>query len=374
MTNKERYVNALLFKPVDRVPFMEIALWGQTIERWITEGAPQDLDGGLIKGNDYFGLEGYDAVDLDAISPRPQYEERTISEDEEHVTFTDGMGRTRMALKSGTVRGTRMSMDTYLSFAVKDRASFNEMRRRYEGPVEERYPADYDEQVRRVRSVDKPLTLLDPLSGTFGYYSMLRNWFGTEPLSYMFYDDPGLIHDCLDVLTEFILRLMARAARDVKFDFYYVHEDMAGKGGPLMGPNLFREFLLPHYKRFLGFLRSSGVRVILVDTDGDFEALIPLFLEAGVDGFGPMEVAAGMDPVGMRKKHGKRYSMAGGVDKRSIARGKTTIDHEIDDVIVPLLADGGLIPMIDHSVPPDVSLDNFRYYLERKREVVFRGA
>ena len=371
MTNKERFTAALLFKPVDRVPFMEIALWGQTIERWIGEGAPADLDGSLMKGNELFGLDGYDTINLDAIMPLPSFEERTVSEDDEHLTFVDGMGRTRMARKSGTVRGTRMSMDTYISFAVKDRASFLDMRRRYEGPVEERYPKNYEAEVRRVLQVDKPVTLLDPLSGTFGYYSMLRNWFGTEPLSYMFYDDPALIHECLEVLSEFILKLLARAVRDVKFDFYYVHEDMAGKGGPLMGPNLFREFLLPHYKRFVGFLRSSGVRVILVDTDGDFEALIPIFLEAGVDGFGPMEVASGMGPVGMRKKYGKRFSMAGGVDKREIAKGKAAIDRQIDEVIVPSIREGGFIPMIDHSIPPDVSLESFRYYLARKRAVVF---
>ena len=374
MTNKERFTATMLFQPVDRVPFMEVALWGQTIERWIGEGAPNDLNGSLMRGNDYFDLEGYDTINLDAIMPRPRFEERTVSEDEEHVTFVDGMGRTRMARKSGTVRGTRMSMDTYISFAVKDRSSFQEMRRRYEGRVEERYPEDYEEQLRRVRSVDKPLTLLDPLAGTFGYYSMLRNWMGTEPLSYLFYDDPVLIHDCLEVLTEFILRVLARAVRDVKFDFYYIHEDMAGKGGPLMGPNLFREFLLPHYKRFVGFLRSSGIRLILVDTDGDFEALIPVFLEAGVDGFGPMEVASGMGPVEMRKKHGKRFSMAGGVDKREIAKGKAAIDRQIDEVIAPSIREGGFIPMIDHSVPPDVSLESFRYYLGRKRELVFGKA
>ena len=33
---------------------------------------------------------------------------------------------------------------------------------------------------------------------------------------------------------------------------------------------------------------------------------------------------------------------------------------------MPLVADGRFIPTVDHGVPPDVSLDDFRYYLERK--------
>ena len=210
---------------------------------------------------------------------------------QEHVLFVDGFGRKRRARKSGTVGGTRMSMDTYIDFPVKDAKSFREYRHRYEGPAEERYPDGWDAPDSPLRGTDLPLTLMNPLGGTFGYYSMLRNWIGTENLSLLWYDDPALIHECLEFLTDFILRILEPALRELSFDFVIIHEDMAGKGGPLMGPKLFRQFLLPHYKRFVEFLKSNGVQIVLVDTDGDFSVLIPLFLEAGVDGFGPIERA-----------------------------------------------------------------------------------
>ncbi|MDD5705893.1 MAG: uroporphyrinogen decarboxylase family protein [Kiritimatiellae bacterium] len=368
MTPKERFVNALTFKRVDRVPCMEIALWPQTVARWIGEGAPPDLDNALILGNRYFGLDGYTAAPIDAIAPRPPFEARTLKETDESVLFTDQFGRMREGLKENG-KYTSVCMDHYISFAVRDRPSFRDMRRRYEGATKERYPENWDECVRRMRQTDLPITLMDPLVGTFGYYSMLRNWFGTEPLSYMFYDDPALIHECLDFLTEFVIRTVSPALRDIRFDFYMVHEDLAGKGGPLIGPDLFREFFLPHYKRFVGFLKTHGVALVMVDTDGDFEVLIPLFLEAGVDGFGPMEVAAGMDPVVMRGKYGRSFSMLGGVDKREIARGRPAIDALLAR-LEPVIRQGGYIPTIDHSVPPDVPFANFQYYLERKRPLL----
>lgn len=40
---------------------------------------------------------------------------------------------------------------------------------------------------------------------------------------------------------------------------------------------------------------------IFVDTDGDFNRLIPQFIAAGVDGFLPMDVNAGMDIVKVRE-------------------------------------------------------------------------
>src|SRR5450830_38059 len=99
MTHKERFVNTLKFKPVDRIPCMEIALWSQTIERWIGEGAPAHLDGGLMMGNAYFGLEGYETARLDAIAPYPPCEARTIEENDEWIVFSDSLGRTRKGLK-----------------------------------------------------------------------------------------------------------------------------------------------------------------------------------------------------------------------------------------------------------------------------------
>ncbi len=369
MTARERFINTLTYQPTDRVPFMEIAMWGQTQERWEREGMPPGMSMGLMTGCEHFGLEGYDAVDM-SLAPMPAFDTVVLHEDEREETFIDGWGRTRRALKEGTVRGTRLTMDQYMDFPVRDRESFLAMRRRYESDPIERYPGDWASVAGRMTQTDMPRTVLNPLGGTFGYYSMLRNWIGTERLSYLFHDDPALIDECLECLSDFVTRLLAKALSEATFDFYIIHEDMAGKGGPLMGPQLFRRFLSPHYRRLMEFFHGHGVELILVDTDGDFEALIPEFLDAGVNGFCPMEVAAGMDPVAMRRRYGKTFSMLGGIDKREVAKGREAIDRLIDDVVRPLVEEGGYIPTIDHSIPPDVSYGDFQYWLERKRDTL----
>jgi len=370
MTPKERFLRCMTFQPVDHASNMEIALWGQTKERWLAEGMPADLNTAFMQlGEPRLGLEGYDTLALNGTGPVPAVEDRILEETEEHLLFVDGFGRTRRGRKSGTVLGTRLSMDTYLDFPVKDLASFRAYKFRYEGPVEERYPADWDAEKARLLASDLPLTLMNPLGGTFGYYSMLRNWIGTENLSFLWYDDPALLHECLDFLTDFILRLLERAVTEIVFDWAIIHEDMAGKGGPLMGPKLFREFLLPHYVRYVGFLKSHGVRVVMVDTDGDHRVLTPLFLEAGVDGFNPMERAAGMDPVQLRREYPRSVCMTGGVDKREIAKGRAAIDAELAR-LRPVVESGGFIPCIDHAIPPDVSYADFLYYLEKKAELL----
>ena len=368
MTTKERFVNALQFKPVDRIPNLEIGVWGQTRDRWLGEGASVDwFKSVFLAGNEHFGLDGCEGNCLNATGPLPPFDYRVLEETPEWLIFVDSVGRTRQGLKVDG-KYTSICMDHYIDFAVKDRKSFLDMRRRFEGNPDARYPQDWNAFVERMKRTEKPLGL-NAIYGDFGFYSMLRTWIGTERLSYLFYDDPTLVKDCLEFFGDYIVRLYARAVRDLRFDYIIIHEDLAGKGGPLIGPNLFGEFILPHYKRYIEFLKSSGIRLILVDTDGDFEVLIPMFLEAGVDGFNPMEVAAGMDPVAMRKKYGKAFCMVGGVDKREIAKGKRAIDAEIAK-IAPIVREGGYIPWIDHTVPPDTSLSDFQYYLERKHHVI----
>ena len=78
-----------------------------------------------------------------------------------------------------------------------------------------------------------------------------------------------------------------------------------------------------------------------------------------------------MDPVELRKKYGRALRMWGAVDKREIAAGPANIDAHLR-ALEPLIADGGFIPTVDHLVPPDVSLENFLYYLKQK-EKLLRG-
>jgi uroporphyrinogen decarboxylase len=112
------------------------------------------------------------------------------------------------------------------------------------------------------------------------------------------------------------------------------------------------------------------VKNVIVDTDGNFDVLVPLFLDAGVEGFGPIERAANMSPLELRKKYGKSFFMIGGIDKRVLNKGKKAIETDVKKTVLPLIQDGGYIPTVDHSIPPDISLDSFKYYLDVKWDII----
>jgi uroporphyrinogen decarboxylase len=151
----------------------------------------------------------------------------------------------------------------------------------------------------------------------------------------------------------------------IQVEYFVLNEDMAMKGGPLLSPDTYRTFIYPHLKRLVEFFRSYGTRYIALDTDGDPTVLIPVMMDAGVDTVWPIERASDVDPLTWRKRFGKSLRLWGGVDKRVLARGPDAIRAHLRELI-PLIEEGGYIPTVDHTVQPDVSWDNFRYYMDYK--------
>ena len=113
----------------------------------------------------------------------------------------------------------------------------------------------------------------------------------------------------------------------------------------------------------------KDIDVIMVDSDGNIDQLLPLGLEGGVNGFWPLECAAGMDAVALRQKYGNNATLAGNMDKRALLKDKTAIRQEVTSKLPYLLKTGGFFPSIDHLVPPDTPWENYVYFINTLREV-----
>ena len=374
MNHRECFHKVMAGEPTPWVPNYELGCWGQTVERWWREGMPiatsrvGAMD--MFEGEDLFRLDRRNFARLN-IYMIPNFDYTVLEETDEYVVARHGNGIVTRALKAGTVRGTRMSMDTYIEFPVRDRATWNEIKKRYDPTMPVRYPFWWDEQVRLWKDRDYPVCLLS--NGAFGRYSQLRSWVGTEAISYMFYDNPALVEEMVEFNTEFLLNLIEPALQAMQFDYFNFFEDCAGKGGPLFGPAQFHRFFMKPYKRIIDRLKKAGIKWIWVDSDGDSEVLVPLWMEAGVTCFWPLEQPSGMDPVRLKKKFGKGLTLCGGICKMEIAKGRKAIEKELYAKIPPLMEMGGYIPHIDHAMHPDISYADFQYYMELKRKLIGRG-
>jgi len=185
----------------------------------------------------------------------------------------------------------------------------------------------------------------------------------------MFYDDPGLIEDMMEQVLYLETEVIKRVLKDIKVERPAYGEDMAYKAGPMISPAMVRKFMMPRYKKLNDLLHSYGFDVIFLDSDGNLNELIPLWLEVGINYVWPLEVAAGNDAVAIRKKYGKDLILGGTIDKRALVKGKEAIREEVMSKVPFLLETGGYFPSVDGGVPKNVTFENYCYYIDLMREV-----
>jgi uroporphyrinogen-III decarboxylase len=203
-----------------------------------------------------------------------------------------------------------------------------------------------------------------------GGFDEPRQLMGEERLCIAYYEQPELIHDILKTIGETAFRVLERVSSTVQIDQLSVHEDMAGKSGPLAGPKQVEEFIVPYYRRIWDMLQERGARLFDQDSDGDMNPVIPAFLDAGVNVMHPMEAAAGMDIVKIRETYGTRLAFYGGIDKHIIRRSKAEIVAELEYKIPPMVRTGGCVLALDHRIPNGTPLENYRFYIEKAWEIM----
>jgi uroporphyrinogen decarboxylase len=376
---RERFKAIARFQRLGDLSYSDM-FWPETLLSWIRKGAPQQLIDmaflGRFFGYDYvrplrkitsgLAVALYMAGDIPAFQLFPpivpRFEQKVLKQDAKTITMINQGGQTVKVFKDNPQK-----MPMYLDHPVKDRETWKEYKKRLDPNTPERWPADWERYVEQVNSGDLPVVL--EVGSLFGF---LREWMGLERLLYTFYDDPVLIEDMMDTMVYLALEVIKRATKDIKVDQASFWEDMCYKSGPLISPAMFRKYMMPRYRQITDLLHKNGIDIIFVDSDGNVNELIPLWLECGINYMWPLEVAAGNNAVALRKEYGTDLILSGNIDKRALIKGKKAIREEVMSKVPFLLEMGGYFPTIDHVVPPDVTFENYCYYINTLREAAGR--
>lgn len=203
-----------------------------------------------------------------------------------------------------------------------------------------------------------------------GAFDIPRELMGEENTCLSYYEQPELMADILATITDTTMRVLEPISDKLKIDQLMVHEDFAGKSGPMVGPIQVKEYFQPFYQKVWQMLSSRGTRIFEQDTDGDIKPVIPALLDCGLTSIYPMEPAAGMDIVELRKIYGQRLAVRGGIDKHVIRQDHAAIRRELEHKFDPSLIAGGCVFGLDHRIPNGTSIENYRYYVSLGREIL----
>ena len=353
--DRERYIAHCNFEYTGREMFCE--LFGPLIgldREWRSQGATQDeID--LVEFDFDYVKKAWIASNQGAVSGIVP---KVIEDTAEYALSTDHLGRTVKLCKNSA------TIPLPLTYPVKDMDDWLRIKHWYEFS-EDRIDR---EALKAQKQLQDDGYLL--ITGMPGGFDEPRELMGEEELCVACYEQPELVTDMLNTMADTCLKVFERVNDIVKIDCLCVHEDMAGKSGPLFGPSQVEAFMKPYYRRVWDYVLQTGCTLFSQDSDGDMNPIVEMLLDCGINMLHPCEPGSGMDIVQMRRKYGCRLALKGGIDKYVLRMGKGDILTELEKKICADTLGGGVVFGIDHRIPNGVPLENYRYYVNTAREML----
>jgi uroporphyrinogen decarboxylase len=176
-------------------------------------------------------------------------------------------------------------------------------------------------------------------------------------------DSPELVSDWMNTVGKFTAGLIDKILQQVDVDAALFSEPIGGNHGPLISPRMYKQLVVNSFLPILQVLNQHGVSIIIYRTYANTRQLLPAVVEAGFNCLWACETnPEAMDYIEIRREFGKDIRLIGGIDSDSLRGSREEINRSVMEVAVPLLEQGGYIPLADGRVREDVPFENYVYY------------
>lgn len=371
--NYRENVNAILhYQPFEKMPIVSFGYWGETVQKWADEGhiTREEADGYCRYGDNSeadraimkrLGFDfNWNSCYGGNVGLYPAFDRKVLEQKADGGQVIRDEQGLIVLVKPGVV-----SIPAEIGTTLTDREVWEKEylpRLQWEA---ERIDTSLFESLKDDSQRQLPVGL--HCGSLMGY---MRNLLGVEELSYLYVDDPELYEEIANTLAGLCYQsVKAILETGAKFDYAHFWEDICYKNGPLVSPDGFRQMIGPHYRKITNLLKEHGVDIVSVDCDGWIDALLPIWLENGVNTMFPIEVGTWNASIApWREKYGKDLRGVGGMNKTVFARDYQAVDQEVER-LRPLMELGGYIPCPDHRIAPDAKFENVQYYCEKMKSL-----
>jgi len=370
MTNRERAMNILHYKDVDRMPAVHFGYWGELLEEWAEQGKiPRRITENFVDGGENDAeldkLIGWDFNWYTTVGTsnglRPSFKRKVLE------VLPDGCQRVQNT--KGVIERIKPGITSIPSeddYTLKDREAFETLYRPKMQYSPERVDVEFYKHFNETRRTDRPIGL--HLGSVLGE---IRDITSVVGMGYLLYDeDEDLFADIVDTYAEMQYKCVEAVLQTgAKFDFAHYWEDICFRNGPLLSPKKFDELCAKHYKKRNDLCHKYGIDIISLDCDGVTEKLLPTWFNSGVNTMFPIEIGVWGDQFeAARNKYGKGMLGVGGMDKRALRIDKAAVDSEIERM-KRLASLGGFIPCPDHRLMPGTKFELVQYYAEEIKKI-----
>ena len=379
MNSKERVKKILAHEEADRIPLFD-SMWEDTLTRWIKEGLTDEvifkkpdkrglvnifeLQENTVVLNDYFNFD-FDRIYMDASM---RFKARVISETEDKITIKDRYGYTveKVKGKSRTMRFIEFvnkGPETWKKIKDRMNVNFDNLSRIDtesfflrvgEIPTWEEVKVEFDKLRKRNRFI--LLSVYGPFEATWRQYGFTNQL--TDILL-----KKNFMQEMYEKYCYLVIDILKKGKEyGIKPDGMFFAEDMGYTNSLLLSPATYKEVLFPYHKKLGDYLKSNNIKYFM-HSDGKIYDLIPYLIKAGVEVIQPLEAKTGMDVRKLKKEFGKDLTFMGNINVMKLSKSKKDVEEEVISKITVAKKGGGYIYHSDHSIPPEVSLENYKYLI-----------
>jgi len=356
MTDRERFKNQMHYKPFDRTFNMEFGYWEENYKIWPMFVENEVTNEG--EANTFLSMDTINGA-WGNVWLSPCFPEKVVEETADKKIVMNGDGLLAEIPKDGHSTIPHFTKSSIVT--PDDWKKCKEERMRRDDPARKVDVVRLKEEYPPTRNI--PLGV-----GCGSMIGKIRDMLTFEGLAYAVYDYPDMVEDMVETSCVLVEDYLDQVLPHIDFDFASGWEDICFKNGPIVSLDFFTNVVVPRYKRIGKRLKAAGIDLWYTDCDGDVRPLLPGFLEAGINCLFPYEVNSCVHPAKLLNEYGLDLRIMGGFDKLEMIKGKEAIKTYMES-LVPLVERGGYIPFCDHRCPPDVTQENYLYYLDLKEQM-----
>ena len=355
MTSRERFNNQLHFKPVDRSVNMEFGYWEENYAQWdifVNNDIKNEWE-----ANEFFAFDRVEAVG-GHVWLYPGFEEKEIERRGNRIILQN-----RDGLTAEVAIDSHSTIPHYITSSVVTPDDWKRVKEQHMTLDNPARKLDV-EAIKKNHPNDRDYPLGIHCGSMIG---RIRDMLTFEGVCYAWSDYPDMLEDMVETCCQLVENSLDQVLGQVDFDYASGWEDICFNYGPILPPSFFEDVVGPRYKRIGDKLHAHGIDLWYTDCDGDVRLLLPTFMKAGINCLFPYEVNSCAFPGDLLDQY-EGLRIMGGVDKMQLIAGKESTKAYLER-IAPYVERGGFIPFCDHRCPPDVTPENYLYYLDLKEKM-----
>ncbi len=309
-------------QPVERVLFLEEAIRQEVLERWYGEGLSLRVT--VDNYRDFFSLDSYDYIP--------------------------------MWLEAG-------------AGALSSEEDFTRLEHRYRNePQDFRGAGFWRQKASEYAGRQTPLGITGWRGFMLPLFTHRREWDSLQDVLLGLHDFPRQVKSALELVADCYIESLNLAFQHMDFDFGVISEPIASPSGPVISPRMFAEFVLPSYRRIIDMFHEHGVDLVVFKSISNIAPLLPMVVEAGIDGIWVTQTSDAIDYVELRESY-PHLLLIGGLDATVLTQDEDTIRNEVTAKVPRLLAGGRYLPALDDNPRENVPYGNYVFYRRLLREV-----